>query len=278
MLQWVLDGLQSALTIELQSMRLTADQIARTMRDFMAGRRLIWIYCQVKFGFWNQLPWHYFGMGALRLDVARACCRRCLLLRGSEPLRLGEHWLVGLMSIKHRGELQRLAVEFEDLDSLPFLKRMCGRFRFTITSERWVESIHAIAKHLFSSAHHVGPVHIALHSCLQAIRDYIRDEPDALRCLSVACYKVRNPSRALKEMELLNHPSSQRLLGNSQRVNQYGHMNRKHVHEITEILYHVDARSLNQWQPNSLGFLPPPGGDGGDDDNPPGLPPPSGLS
>ena len=139
---------------------------------------------------------------------------------------------------------------------------MVSRFRFALTSERWVEALHAISKHIVSHAHNIGPVHIAFHAILEPLRRWLKNSPETLSELSRDCMLVRNPMAALTRMGLSRHPSAQKLLLEGGQIGQVAHMNRKHTHEITEILYHVDTFTLQQHQPDSLPMLPPgPPGD-----------------
>ena len=120
----LLDMLQNGLVIELNSMGLEQPDIAEIMRDFAHGRRHTWMTFQVKLSHWLHLPWHFFGIAHQRLDTARAICRRCLLLRDGSPPTADDHWLVVLLCVTIRHELEKFAHLFADLETLPVLSRM----------------------------------------------------------------------------------------------------------------------------------------------------------
>lgn len=224
----------------------------------------VWMTFQLKFSFWCLLPWHFFGLAHQRLDMARAICRRCLELRDSSPPTGDDHWLTVLLCVTWRRELERFAYEFADLSVLPFLHRMVARFKFALTSERWVEALHAISKHIASSAHNIGVVHIAFHSVLEPLRRWLGNDPAALSALANAGLLVTNPFACVEKMGLRGHSRVQDLLGTAVKAGTYAHMNQKHRHDLTEIIYHVDAATLNRNQPDPLPFEPPaPPGDGG---------------
>lgn len=59
----------NALDIELVQMVVSDEHRAQIVRDFGIARRHIWGTFQLKFTFWQQLPWHFFGIAHRRMDV-----------------------------------------------------------------------------------------------------------------------------------------------------------------------------------------------------------------
>eukprot|EP00959_Pyramimonas_sp_CCMP1952_P413131 8657163-Pyramimonas_sp.AAC.1 len=99
-----------------------------------------------------------------------------------------------------------------DPKTLPMLYRMMGRFRFVLTSERWVEALHAASRHWLVSAHRAGPVHVAYHSMLPTLRAKLRRHPQALEALVDHCNCTKTGYAALQAMGLNSHPLIQQML------------------------------------------------------------------
>ena len=91
-------------------------------------------------------------------------------LADASPATADDHWLVVLLLVMDRGraELARFASTFAVRSELLLLEIMSARFRFALTSERWVEALHALTKQAIDSAHHGGPVNVAFHATAEA--------------------------------------------------------------------------------------------------------------
>eukprot|EP00959_Pyramimonas_sp_CCMP1952_P460062 9479248-Pyramimonas_sp.AAC.1 len=104
-----------------------------------------------------------------------------------------------------------------DPKTLPLLYRMMGRFRFVLTSERWVEALHAASRHWLTSAHHAGPVHVAFHSMLPTLRAKLKRHPRSLEAMVDHCSSVKTGLSGLQAMGLSSHPRIQEMLAASKK-------------------------------------------------------------
>ena len=159
--------------------------------------------------------------------MARAVARRVLALRDGSPPTANDHWITVLLCIVLRKQVYSFAYELGEMPVLVMLNRMRGRFRFAITSDRWVEALHAVSTHLAHSAHNLGPVHIGFHSILEPMRRWLGANPEgALMQLSRKCAFVSNEFSCIKTMGLVGHETVQRLLGD-QMYRSVGSLKRK---------------------------------------------------
>ena len=88
------------------------------------------------------------------------------------------HWLGILLfwpDTQNRTEIDDF---IETGASTAFVKRMRARCRFTLTTDRLVEQLHAYSKHFLDSAPYAGAVHIAFFSAVQAIRAALEKAPE----------------------------------------------------------------------------------------------------
>ena len=123
-----------------------------------------------------------------------------------------------LCSIVARRELEALGYDLNiDFTSLPILTIIVGLFTFPLTSERWVEALHASNKHVVIAAHRVGPVHIAFHAGLKNLNEAINQSPHKLEVLAEQCLQTRNPVECLDKMKLKQHASVQTILSSCLR-------------------------------------------------------------
>ena len=121
-------------------------------------------------------PWVIFGLGHRVLDTARACIRRAIdlydrWLNARDGTKM--HWFaVALLTggTRARHELERFA---NGADMNDFVKKLAARCRFTWTSDRFVEMLHARHKHYIVASPNAGPVHVAYFSAKEAIMDLI---------------------------------------------------------------------------------------------------------
>ena len=137
-------------------------------------------------------------------------------LFGLNQLLQDDHQLVRDYCIDPRGraEMTQWAYNLDvEVATLPCIQKLRAQTRFALTSERWVEALHAISARLSSSAHHLGPVHIAFHSIFKPFMDLIESKPEELEQLAKSAYEVRNPFCCIKECGLLRHEVTQRLIG-----------------------------------------------------------------
>ena len=207
-----LHAMQNVLLIELAAFGVGPGDRGDVMADFNNARRHIWMYFELKFSFWLQLPWALMGTAHHRLDVAWKCARRCLQLRDASAQQPGDHFWTVLLLVGHvgRAELTRFAYDLQcDLSELPLLQTFIGIFMFAYTSERWVESLHAISKNVIQTAHHVGPVHIAFHAIQTSLKDCLSHDAGIISELAQYAASTRNPYDCVKAMRLRGHAAVQ---------------------------------------------------------------------
>ena len=100
------------------------------IHDFTNIRRFMYFYFQLKFGFWQQLPWLLFGIGHWNINLARSVARKLLRMRPKADALRGDHYLVILLLVLPVGRSALAAFARGD-DMTSWLKRMAARFRFT---------------------------------------------------------------------------------------------------------------------------------------------------
>ena len=268
--QRLLDVSLGALVGLLIEIGLTPERRAGIMRDYDAMLRLIHFTFNVKFGHWLQLPWLLCGIAHHRRAVRMHCIRWALALFDASVPGTRQHFLTTLMcGLGTRGRHEMLRVlAGDDESSLGFFQRMQGRFRFIITSERWVEALHAGIHAALSSAHHAGTVHVAFFTCITALRALFAD-PDRVTALASACADVCNAKRAILKMGLGHHPVARKILQET--------LVSKARKDLVRIIYHVDMDTLFQQLENVEVQPPPPPPPGGPPPRPPPLPPPPQL-
>ena len=264
LLQKMLNALGNTMAFELAELGLVAPDIAAVMRDFTSAKRHVWLVHQIKLSFWQILPWLFFGIGHPRRDIAKAVCRACLALRDASAAVAGEHWLIVALLVDEVGrkEMEYFAYNIgSTLAECTVLQGLCALFRFALTSERWVEALHAVSARLSANSHNFGPVHLAFHTVLEPLREALASRPQFLDQLAEAAFRVRNPFECLRQAGLMGHPSTRELLGKGCGDKQ--HMNQKHRADMIQILFHTDAATLHAEQPAPLAAGPAPGGGAG---------------
>ena len=221
------------------------EDLAFIMREFTLIRRHFWVTFTMKFSFWGQLPWHLFGIAHHITGTARRCAQRCLALRDASAAVADDHWVTVLLLVFAQGREQLIvfANSFTLLNELPFLERMAARFRLALSSERFVESLHALTKQAISSAHHQGPVNVTYHAMLRSVRVMLRDKPDALHVLAAAARSTRNIWCCICQAGLEKHETCVELQG---QANGRKHLNRECRRQLVEILFHCDVRTLHK--------------------------------
>ena len=254
--QELMGALGNALLAELGGLLLDDQDQEVVLSDFANARRHIWMTFVMKVSFWQLLPWRLFGIGHGVLHKAQACARACLLLRDDSPPTADDHWLTIALCVLQEGraQLRRFA---ETGDMSPWLKRMAARFRFAVSSERWVEALHAQSSLLVASAHHIGPVHLAFMAALKPLTELLEKDRQCMTALARFCSQATNPLKCLDLVGMREHPTLANLLP----------LSRRHHRKAIEVLYHVDPETLYREIPP----LPePPGLPAA----PPGPPPP----
>ena len=274
----------NTLLFELASAGLTDQEKSTVMQDVGALRRQLFFVLQVKFCHWQQLPWILSGLAHEVKEVAMRCAVRALQLFAGASDQDTHHMYTLALLLPGRGltEMEALAQGISDITDLGLLWRMAARFRFVITTDRWVEALHAESHHWLATAPNAGPVHVAFHAGLPTIMPFLRDHPTSFSEYAAHCKRTRNPHQCLQRMGLYTHPTVRRLIEEKGIQN----INRRSAKHVVALLYHVDAETLYSELPDSLpeDVPPPPPGppppaapaspprDDGDD--PPGPPPP----
>jgi hypothetical protein len=235
--------------------------------DFARARRHVLLQFQVKFSHWRQLPWVLFGVAHHVRATAQECAQRALRLFDVAEQAGGasHHWMSALMCTPGQpGWAQLLAFSAgEALAGLPLLERMCGRWKFAMVAERWIESRHALLKRSLRNCAHASALHVVFLGIQPMLRRLLAEQPAALQELSKFCRENRMPVQALQSAGFYNHPVVAELrLTRSVRC-----LNRSFSASIVELMYHVDSATLFQPLPDSLPARPPPG------PPPPALPP-----
>ena len=195
-------------------------------------------------------------------------------MRDASPALPGEHWITIALLVNPEGRRQMEEFGYNLaslLSDLPVLEWFCACFRFSLTSERWVEALHAVSARVSASAHNFGPVHLGFHTVLGPLRERLGNDASVLQALADAAVSVRNPLQCLRHFGLMGHPGTQELIQASSGSMQQ--MNKNNRGKMIDILFHTDSLTLYSDQPKADCMAPAAGGPD-DDDGPP--PPPSG--
>lgn len=224
--------------------RLSDDARTVVLGDFARGRQHVLLCLRVRLSFWQQLPWCLFGLGHRDANVAIDCARRSLALFEGSPVDHSHHSLtLTLCAAEGVGgaQLRLFASRQRSLEELPFLQMMAAKLKFASVTERWIESLHSLAKRFIATAPNVSATHIAFHGIQLPLRTKLAEHPEDLKTLAELSSACRNPVNCLKSMGLWQHPA---VVALRRRV-PFMLLNRKHSPALTEILYHVDAYSLH---------------------------------
>ena len=248
----------NGLLFELAKVGVQGQDRAVILRDFDSMRHYVHLIFNIQFGHWQQLPWILAGTASSSLGVARGCARRALAMFAGAPGGRRHHFVEMLLCAPgSRGHYEMTAfVNGEDPRNLPLLLRMMARFRFILTSERWVEALHAANKHWLSTAHHAGAVHVAFRSCLPVLKARLEHDPGCFHALADHCMNTRNIVECLKTIGFELHPRVREILATEKKSS----LHRKYLKELMRMIYHVDPRTLYQDLPDKLpiGPVPPP--------------------
>ena len=179
-------------------------------RDFAAGRTYIIAMSEIKFGHWRQLPWVLFGISHPNHMIAVECARRSLQLAAGFEDRTHVHYLIGVLCLDG-GLLNRQMKVFAqgqtnmlDLDELA---RVAAKFHFTMITERWVESRHAISQRVLRGAPNAGAVHLAYSGVIQSIRWILKTGNRETISSFIDCFaRSNNIVAALTSLGFQQHP------------------------------------------------------------------------
>jgi hypothetical protein len=256
---------QNALAMELARERIDDGNVAFIVREFAALRRHALFFFSLKFSYLRQLPWIIFGIAHRCLETAIACLKRGMDLfdawYAAGPSEVKQHWLAVVMYWPgSRGRADSITFILTGAAST-FLGRIRGRCIFPLTTDRYVEALHAGSRQSLISAPHAGAVHVAFFAAAQGIEEAFEYDPvSALGGLADACSEARNVLKGLKKCGLIRHPGVIKYFaGNPRR--QIHYEGRK---GMIEIIYHLDRPTLYGDVPEALigfdGFdAPPPG-------------------
>ena len=258
---------QTALLIELHRIGCSAADVASIMLDFSAARRSASFYFTFRTSYMGDLPHLAFAIGHKSQRVARMAMVRCLRLFDEwyrNPMDKAAHYLTVILFWP--GTQARMDIEAFIATGImsSFLVRMAARCRFTYTSDRLVERLHAQNKHHLNNAPHAGPVHVAFFTSLAGIREVLDNTDDGAQLMAAYCLETKDIWRAVKINGLLHHKTiADYLLARNNRRREVHFRGKK---TLIRVLYHVDRDTLYDDMPEP--FDPPDGmfplGGGGD--------------
>ena len=218
---------------------------AAAIAHFESGRRHIKFVFMVKLAFWQQFPWLLFGLAHHDKLQAQACARRAILYTEHVHSWEDEHPVARQLFFS-AGLSQQLedfaCAEDPLLSQFPELEAFAAQFRFSMTSERWIEGRHAQVGKAIAVASHSGAVHVAFHSILPSLRAWFSCHPDTFSDLSAHCAKTKHARACIHECGLVSHPTVIGLLrGAGGKLRE---MHRRARKLLIQVLYHVDPASL----------------------------------
>lgn len=151
---------------------------------------------------WQTLPWILFGAAHWIEQTARQCAAKALQLFANLEDGHVLHWLTLVMCVPG----SQVAAEFAAFAGgaaragLGVLTRWLARFCFALTSERWVEALHAKATHDVAAAQHSGPVHMGFYSGLSGIRELLSSsgKSENLSSLAHQCGLHNNVTKCIQ--------------------------------------------------------------------------------
>ena len=167
LVQRLFESAHNALQVELVAFGVVPEDMAIIIRDFQRLRRHMYFYLTVKKGYLQTFPWVFGGLSHRNLSIARGFARRILQMKQAISPGDRVHWMVLVLLFDARGlsELIRFS-QGEDPSSLPYLLVFICIFRFALSTDRWVERLHARNKKSLGITGHSGPVFVAFRSML----------------------------------------------------------------------------------------------------------------
>jgi len=233
----LLELANNVLVVDPCFVRCAEQEKTTIMDDFVALRRHI--VC--------QLPYVLFGLAHHDVQKARRCIQRALGLAQRiahfDPATV--HYISKCLLAPNslgRKLLERFADAEIEIHGTPYLEIWCAVFLFTTISERWIESRHALIMFSLLTARHKSAVHIALGSCLKALRTLLSSDPERLPQLAEICSRTRNPVNCLRELGLWQKPEVQDMLNSE--GGSLSNLHHKRRKDIVKIIYHCDIDTM----------------------------------
>lgn len=249
--------------------RLPQPEQLLVITDFKLARQHLLFFFKQKLSHWQALPLILLGIGHVNLALARGCGRKALALYDSA--RDQSHHFVTKQfctpASAGREQLEAFCVNFpyRDLDVLPMLHLHASKSLFTMVTERWIESRHALTKRHLATAPHASCVHVAWSMVLSSLRRHWSSNGRGLGELAACMTHTRNNVVALQTVGLYRHPSVQAILQDSQGKKTPLH----HIacSLVKSIIFHVDGGTMFRDYSN-FQVAPPPPDDDGDEGGP----------
>jgi hypothetical protein len=223
---------------------LSPNERAKLLREYGRARQHLAMTFSIKLAHWRQLPWILAGIAHPDRDIAKSCGERALQLYPSAPPDVRRHPAVRALcdpASPASQELSHFVYSSGRIDQLPALQLWLGKFLFMPIAERWVESLHAVAKHQLMQAPHYSVVHLAWRGVQTRLRAMIARRPEAIVEFAESCLRVNNARKALVEAGFWLHPGVQQKTRDERSVRG---LNRHLRRWATDLLYHADADTL----------------------------------
>jgi hypothetical protein len=220
-------------------------QRARLLREYQHGRQHLVMTFDIKFGHWRQLPWVIIGIAHPDRITARDCGDRALRLYGQASPEIRRHPIVETMCKPGSpiyDEVRRFVYDGMDIERLPTLQLLIGKFLFIPIAERWVEALHASAQKDLRIAPRFSVVHVAWRGIYRRLNEMISKKPEWLNEFAECAMSMKNPVMILKEAGFWFHPGVQgKLLAAGGKTKEFTRGLRRWA---IDLVYHADSSTV----------------------------------
>ncbi len=214
------------------------EETNQILSDFESARSYMKFGIEMKFGFWDQLPWKLAGLAHHRSDEARRVGREARQ-RFDEVVEAGGADLHHTLSMKFLlpgGPLRDALDNFVQGGNMTeeLLGEVC-KLRFIATVERSIEKQHSLIKKRAGKNYRTGKA-VSLTLRVPNIKDQARRDPQFMDRLVTSFALMRNPLEAARRFGLSRHPAIVAASDQKFSLSQTSHV-------LNNIVYRCDAES-----------------------------------
>lgn len=188
---------------------ITESDRAELLVEFEKGRAHLVFTMTLKLSHWSEPPWLVFAAAHHKASVSRAAVARSLRAQCTH-----ERYLK-LQSSEIADEArQYISDAAPDVFELPALASYLGELRFAYTAERLVEGSHAMVHRAVMPAPSHSAPYVSFSKRVGEIRAALGDGTEALAAFAQLLHMARSPAKALKQLNLSDHPSCRHVKSN----------------------------------------------------------------
>ena len=192
----------------LRSNRVSPEDERLLWQDFEAARKYVQLALQIKFDFWQKLPWQLAGLSHPDLDKAREVAKIVLEktagFNASDP-NLVHHPLT-LKLLSPDGSFRPMIQAFAEGQPMPAaLHTETSKLGFIPVAERSIEAKHSLITRRVQKNWRTGRV-VSLTLRIPDIKAELKADAIFLHDLVQAFALVRDPRKAAHQLGIQNHP------------------------------------------------------------------------